>query len=182
VLTHLDVGRLVVPAPVTADPGMAALLRCARERGVPVTPVARGSAVTLNGPRLEVLWPPARDAPRERNDASLVARLLLRYGIVLLTSDIGAAVERRLVRSDFLRCDVLILPHHGSRGSNTQAFLVATRPQVALIPAGPAVTGRHPHPQVLAQLRRLVLPFRVPAHEGWCGAEPDPSGRWRPWP
>jgi len=182
VLRHLRVGRLVIPAQASADPAMADLLRCARERGVAVTPVARGSAVAVGGARLEVLWPPARGAPRDRNDGSLVARLLLRDGSILVTSDVGGAVERRLTRSTFLRCDVLVLPHHGSRGSNTLPFLVATRAEVALIPAGSAVAHRHPHPEVLDRVRRLGTPSRIPARDGWCGARPDPSGRWRPWP
>lgn len=182
VVRHLRVGRLVIPAQASADPAMADLLRSARDRGVPVTPVTRGSAVTVNGSRLEVLWPPARGYPRDRNESSLVARLLLGNGSVLVTSDIGAPVERRLARSSFLWCNVLVLPHHGSRGSNTPAFLAAARPQVALIPAGTAVAHRHPHPEVVERVRRLGLPYRVPSQEGWCGARPDPSGRWRPWP
>jgi len=181
VLRRLQVETLVAPAWMVRDPTGAELLRAARLGGTRVIPVARGMALDLAGTRMEVLWPPARGAPREENERSLVARLIQPEGTVLLTSDIGRMTERLLEPQQGLRCQVLLVAHHGSRHSSSPAFLDAAQPEVALVPAGPRNLNHHPHPETLARLRDRGIPQRFPARDGWCGAEVH-GGRWRPFP
>jgi competence protein ComEC len=126
---------------------------------------------------MEVLWPPAVDPPLAENERSLVARLQTSGGAVLVTSDIGTATEVLLARAGSLACRVLVAPHHGSRGSTSTALLVASDPDVVLIPAGPRNVHNHPHPEVLARLDALHLPYRFPARDGACGAR-FADGEW----
>jgi len=86
------------------------------------------------------------------NDSSLTLRLGSGGG-VLLTGDIEAAAEARLVGARApLASAVLKVPHHGSRTSSGPGFVAAVGPRVAVVSVGadnryglpaPAVEGRY---------------------------------------
>ncbi len=182
VLETLPVGRLLLPEWMRSSIEAVPLLRVARRHGVRVVPLARGLVVTAAGDSLEVLWPPAPAPPLHENDRSLVGVLSVDGGRVLLTSDISTVVERRLLATpSALKAEVLVVPHHGSGGSSSSAFLRAVSPRVALIPAAPLNTHHHPSRRVLQRLAQLGIPFRFPARDGWCAAVWD-GRRWRPRP
>jgi len=176
ILRAFEVDQLVVPAWMLTEPPVVPLLRAARRKGTRVHPVASGSAVTLGSIRLEVVWPPAMKPPRHENERSLVARVLFEHGSALITADIGRSTEHTLAQTTALRSTVLVVPHHGGRGSTSPALLEATTPSVALIPAAPGNTHGHPHPEVLDRLAERHIPFRYPARDGRCGARWDGEG------
>lgn len=173
ILHSFDVERLIVPAWMLADPKVVPLLRAARGNGVRAVPMAAGSSLSLGRLRLGSLWPPARWPPRQENERSLVAMTVVGSGSALLTADIGSATERILTGSRSLRAEVLVIPHHGGRGSTSPALLESVSPQVALIPAAAGNTHGHPHSEVMARLEARGIPYRYPARDGWCGARWD---------
>jgi competence protein ComEC len=181
VLHSFEVERLVIPVWMLAEPQVVPLLRAARRRGTRVHPVASGSAIDLGSIRLEVVWPPAVDPPRQENERSLVVRAIFDRGTALITADIGRPTEHHLARTGPLRSAVLVVPHHGSRGSTSATLLGATAPLVALIPAAPDNTHGHPHAEVLKRLSQRKIPTRYPARDGRCGATWDGSS-WVPFP
>jgi competence protein ComEC len=112
----------------------------------------KGDRLDLGGVELRVHHPPLPDWERQkvRNDDSLVIEL--RYGQVsmLLTGDIGRAVEQALIRTlDLLPIVILKSPHHGSGTSSSEEFIHAIRPRVVLISCGRANPYGHPLPYVL---------------------------------
>jgi len=181
ILRAFEVDQLVMPAWMLTEPPVVPLLRAARRRGARIHPVASGSCVTLGSIRFEVVWPPAVKPPRHENERSLVARALFEHGSALITADIGRSTEHTLARAGSLRSAILVVPHHGGRGSTSPALLDATSPSVALIPAAPGNTHGHPHPEVLARLAERGIPTRYPARDGLCGARWD-GERWVPFP
>jgi competence protein ComEC len=181
VLTSARVRSLVIPSWMFADPAAVALLRSARRTGVAVIPVARGSTRREGSTDIEVLWPPATPSALPDNERSLVVRLRQPSGVVLITGDIGASTEFRLSRLASLACQVLVVPHHGSRGSCSSVLLAASAPEIALIPAGPQNIHHHPHTEVLERLAAGSIAIRYPARDGRCGARYD-HGRWVPFP
>ncbi|MBA3531088.1 MAG: DNA internalization-related competence protein ComEC/Rec2 [Ardenticatenales bacterium] len=115
-----------------------------------------------DGAVLEVLAPTGE--PFESlNDNAVVLRLSYGNFCALLTGDIEAEAEARLVRSGQLaRCQLLKVAHHGSKTSSTQTFLDATEPRYALISAGRDNRFGHPHAEVLARLEAMgVQSFRT---------------------
>lgn len=108
----------------------------------------------------DVLWPPRdRPPPPEAvNDHSVVLRLVHGRTTILLTGDIEAEVEARLVREGApLAADVLKVAHHGSETSTTPDFLAAVRPSLAVISAGADNRFGHPTASVLERLERIMV-------------------------
>lgn len=182
VIRTLRPRRLLIPAWMAADPAVVPLLRSARRVGTATISLARDLRTSAAGDALWVLWPPFRNPPARENDRSLVARLSVSGGTVLLTSDISSRVEHRLLSDGSpLAADVLIAAHHGSASSNSTPFLRAVGPACVLIPAGPWNTHHHPSRATIRRLRRQGLRWRAPITSGLCGSR-RVDGRWRCWP
>jgi len=112
-----------------------------------------GVTLTLFHPPTPLMSGTGADA----NNNSIVARLV--YGDVsfLLTGDIEAEAEQRMLDAGYpLESTVLKVPHHGADTSSTQAFLDAVNPQMAVISAGLGNSFGHPDGEVLSRLLALV--------------------------
>ena len=109
---------------------------------------------------LEVLHPPEAAAPGRSTDANndgLVLRLVYREVSILLTADIEAEAERRLLDASApIRSDVLKIAHHGSKTSTTVPFLQQVQPSLAIISAGADNRYGHPHAEVVNRLQQIV--------------------------
>ena len=117
----------------------------------------------------------------QENERSLVARAVFENGVVLLTADIGRRTEVAVSLVGYLGCDVLVIPHHGSRHSTSSLLLGNASPHIALIPAAPGNNHGHPHEEVLTRLADRGIAFRYPARDGKCGAKWD-GKRWQAFP
>ena len=117
------------------------------------TPCAAGQAWEWDGVRFDMLHPEAGAGARKTNDQACVLRVEAAGRRLLLTSDIEAVSEARLLQRDAaaLASDVLVVPHHGSRTSSTPAFVAATAPRWVVFPVGYRNRFRHPSPEVWAR-------------------------------
>ena len=100
---------------------------------------------------------PDRDwHPDSENDRSIVFRLDAKGKSFLFTGDIEAPSEAWLLARypELLDVDYLKVPHHGSRSSNTEAFLKAVSPREAWISTAKRNRFDFPHPEALIHLRR----------------------------
>jgi competence protein ComEC len=130
-----------------------------------------GERWAWDGVRFAVLHPPADfyDAPRTKsNDLSCVIRIDADRGSVLLTGDIEARSEARLLRDGAEVGDVTVLvaPHHGSRTSSTPAFVAAANPRYAVFTPGYRNRFGHPRPEVLARYRAAGARIARTDHDG----------------
>lgn len=122
-------------------------------------PCRAGDGWTWDGVRLGLLHPAGEDLPaKDDNATSCVLRVQAADGnAALLTGDISAAEERTLLRRltpdtpDALRAALLLMPHHGSAGGSSAAFLAAVQPRWALAQAGHLNRFGHPAPAALAR-------------------------------
>ena len=134
----LPVGRALAPegAPLEVD-----------------EPCRRGMHWRWDGVEFRFLHPPEH-FPYLRNEASCVLRIASAHGAVLLPGDIGEVIEQRLVRGrDPLRAEVVVVPHHGSAGGSTPAFITATGARLALVAAGYRNRFGHPRADVVRRWR-----------------------------
>lgn len=134
-------------------------LRASLEPGDPLWRSSRNARRCRAGERWEwdgvqftMLWPHA-DVQGSRNPASCVLRVEAGGQAVLFAGDIEAEQERSLVAAhrEALRADVLIVPHHGSRTSSTEAFLDSVAPRDAVFQVGYRNRFGHPHAAVAAR-------------------------------
>jgi competence protein ComEC len=80
-----------------------------------------------------------------------------------MTADIEKLAESQLLerfRDDpaVLKSDVLVVPHHGSRTSSTDAFIDAVSPAIALVPVGYRSRFRHPNGAVMERYAARKIP------------------------
>ena len=149
-----NVGVVATATLSPADDRGGALDRLVRRAGGERAVLVPGDRRTVGAVRVEVLAPdPDRaTAAAAPNDLSMVARLTVRGVSTLLTGDLGAEAEARLVRDGIdLRADVLKVPHHGSSDAD-RGFLAASGATVALVSVGADNTYGHPTARTLAWL------------------------------
>ncbi|OIQ65961.1 ComEC family competence protein [mine drainage metagenome] len=130
-----------------------------------------------------MLHPPPGVSPTRRNAASCVLRAAGAHGSVLLSGDIERAQELALVAGGRVaRVDLLLVPHHGSRGASTTALLRATHPRVAAVQAGWRNRYGHPHAQALQRYAEQGIALHRTDLEGalrWRDHEPGALLGWR---
>lgn len=116
-------------------------------------PCRRGDGWIWDEVRFEVLHPAGDSAAKtgRANDASCVLAVSAGGMRVLLAGDIEAGAERELLaaRGKDLHADVLLVPHHGSRTSSTEAWVAAVAPRYAVVAAGYRNRFGHPKEEVL---------------------------------
>jgi competence protein ComEC len=132
----------------------AALLESAAHLGVRVAERRASPPFDFSGARIEVLSPPPDYvSTKPGNNDSLALRIAYGAHSILLTGDMEAPMEARLLSgSSLVHTDVLKVGHHGSKTSTIQPFLDAVAPSFAIISAGFENSFGHPHKDVLARL------------------------------
>jgi len=119
----------------------------------------QGESAVFAGAGMKVLWPPKDYVSGNGNNSSLLLRLDLPGGQrLLLGGDIEEPVEVDIVASSINReldSDVMLIPHHGSRTSSTQAFLAAVSPKLAIVQTGYDNRYGFPAPEILLRYAAL---------------------------
>ena len=118
--------------------------------------VKTGDHINVDEIDVVVRHPDVADWERQRvrNDDSIVIELRWHDVSVLLTSDIGRAVERTLASAmPPAPLRVVKAPHHGSLTSSTPEFVQTLAPRVAVVSVGRGNRFGHPAPEVLRRYR-----------------------------
>ncbi|MCK6482067.1 MAG: ComEC/Rec2 family competence protein, partial [Planctomycetes bacterium] len=141
VLETVPVGLLVVNGEFGRGAGAREVLAAAEREGVPVARAAAGDRLRWPGLEVRVLHPP-RGGWRGGgdNDGSLVVRVAMEGLSALVAGDLeGRGLRRLLLSGEDLRADLLVLPHHGSPGTEgVEVLAAATGARVAAASAGQA--------------------------------------------
>jgi competence protein ComEC len=124
--------------------------------------VRTGTAIPFDpAVKIEVLGPD-EDAVQsdDTNDASIVIKLTYGNTSFLLTGDAESRENKAILDHGFdVRSTVLKLGHHGSRTSTNEDWLKRVQPQLGIISAGNDNSFGHPHPEVIAALKQLQIPY-----------------------
>lgn len=139
--THILLDALTVAETWSGEPA---------DLGPMVRRCQAGDAWRWDGVQFQILHP-ATGSVSSGNNASCVLRVDNAAGSLLLTGDIEAAVEQRLVTSagESLSASVVVAPHHGSASSSTQRFVEAVDAEQVLFAAGWANRYGFPDPDVV---------------------------------
>ena len=134
-----------------------------KEKNIPVTVLSAGESLYIGEALIEVLWPFTDQdlSGLTENDRSLVTRASYNGSTIMITGDVSAVIEDKLVSvyGPELASDILVIGHHGSKTSSATAFLSAVDPDIAIISAGKNNSYGHPDPAVLERLKNLAVPI-----------------------
>lgn len=123
-----------------------------------LVPLKQGQSYDVGAVKLNCLAPD--HAGPGRNEDSLVIEVTLQQRRWLFTGDLPITEEKKLLRQRRVSTiDYLKLGHHGSRLSSSTAFLKQLNPRAVFISAGVHNRYQHPHPETLARLRQLKIPY-----------------------
>ena len=168
------------------------------DKGIKVRSLHQGDNLRVGPVKLNVLWPEssiqqlvwkkdrtdlqvlgAQVFPKDINETSLV--LLANYGDFdfLLAGDIGEKTERHLLKKEGLnQVEVLKVAHHGSKFSNSQDFLKAVSPEMAVISVGKNWFG-HPTREVLEKLEQIKVKIIRTDQQGTVEIVSDGRDWWQ---
>lgn len=122
-----------------------------------------------DGVYFELLSPAATVAAEVKdNEKSCVLKVQSAYGSVLLTGDIERLAEQGLLEAfaHKLPSTVMIIPHHGSKTSSSQAFVQAVQPQIAIATLGYLNRFGHPKAEVMARYQAVGTQLYRSDHHG----------------
>nr|WP_246505228.1 DNA internalization-related competence protein ComEC/Rec2 [Coralloluteibacterium stylophorae] len=139
-----------------------------------------GQGWQWDGVHFGFLHPPP-DFPYLGNESSCVLRVEGAGGAVLLPGDIGRQIEARLLRErpEGLPARILVVPHHGSGGSSSEAFVRAVAPELGLIGVGHGNRFGMPRPEVVARYRAVGTTLLTTAEEGFVEVRLGTDGSLR---
>lgn len=106
----------------------------------------QGDSWVWDGVLFEVLHP--AELMQSKNNQSCVLKVSNQRFSVLLTGDIEREAEQSLLRYG-VQADVLMVPHHGSKSSSSQAFIERVNPKYAIISAGRYNPYHLPHQSII---------------------------------
>ena len=187
-LSHRDTDHVGGAAAVLAMQPQATLLSsiAADDRLQSLRPAPRSKRCTAgqhwewDGVQFDILHPQAADydRPHMPNAVSCVLRIQSAEAagraaqVALLVGDIEKPQEEALLAAHAaLRADLLLLPHHGSKTSSSEAFLEAVQPHWAWVQSGYRNRYGHPADVVMQRYLQRNIVVRDSPH---CGAM-----RWR---
>ena len=119
----------------------------------------------ISGVKIELLHPPGNRAmvrrqdhqTMELNNNSVVLKLSHEGKSLLFPGDLERMGEEALVSSagSLLDSDILLAPHHGSKGSCSEPFLRMVRPRLCIVSCGSGNFFGFPHEQTLRRLEAV---------------------------
>jgi competence protein ComEC len=162
-------------------------LRAMRSR-----PCRAGATWWAGAVRFTILHP-SLPTSGEGNDESCVVRVSIGAYSLLLTGDVEAAAERRMLERYMpVGADVVVVPHHGSRTSSSVPFVDSVSPLVAIVSAAYANRWGFPRDavvdrweavgaSVLNTARHGAVRVRLCAAQGLVATEAERERRRRFW-
>jgi len=149
---RMPVGAIALPEPAVEDmDAYARITSLAFAAKADIIEITQNVSVRLGDMALTLFAPAESDSSNERCLAVLCS-----FGAfdTLVTGDMNTVSEEKLLyRGTFPDIELLIVGHHGSKYSTSDALLKKLDPEVAVISVGRNSYG-HPAPEVLEKLRR----------------------------
>ena len=137
-----------------------------QKKKIPVKIAQAGQTISIDDNIFLGIFNPLKNLSGEnvknKNDTSIVTKLVTGENSVLLTGDITSKTEKVLIENNFnLQSDFLKIAHHGSKHSTSKIFLEKVSPETAIISVGKNSWGM-PTKEVLEKLdERKIKMYRT---------------------
>ncbi len=176
VVRDLNAREVWEGVPVPPHVPLQAIAGLADAAGAGWRTLQTGDILRVQDVTVRVWHPPPADWERQRvrNDDSLVLELRTGDVSILLPGDISRSVEAVLAsRLSLAPLTVLKVPHHGSGGSSSRAFIAAIHPAAAIVSAGRGNRFGHPTADVLERYREAGAEMFRTDEDGAVTVETD---------
>jgi competence protein ComEC len=105
---------------------------------------------------------------KKKNDHSCVLLIKNQKNQILLTGDIEKKAEQAILRENQnVHPTVILVPHHGSKTSSSDAFLKAMQAKLAIVSVALNNSYHLPHPLIKKRYQMYHTPWMSTAEEGW---------------
>jgi competence protein ComEC len=102
----------------------------------------------------------------QTNNRSLITGLFMDKFSLLSAGDIEAEAETFFLDQNPFEYTALVLPHHGSNTSSTEAFINQVNPHMAFVNLPHRNVHEFPHPMVITRLEELNIPYFTTDQKG----------------
>jgi len=134
------------------------ILKTAHQQGVKILPLKNEQNLSYQAGCSLNLLSPLSLGVKENGNNSIITRLKCRGLTFLFSGDNELAVEKVLLESGReLKVDIFKASHHGSKTSNSRAFLETLKPRLVVVPVGADNKFNHPAESVLETMADLRL-------------------------
>ena len=150
-LRRLEVGLLAIPDVEPDSPVRQEIMALAEQQGVQVLLIQTDTTLELEGGQSIRLFAPLGSG--ETNEEGLTFLASQGKFDVLITGDMGSDVEELLLAHTQLPdVEVLVVGHHGSKYSASEALLDQIQPEYALISVGADNLYGHPAQETMGRI------------------------------
>jgi competence protein ComEC len=160
ILQNFNVKHFVTSTYFIKEEKFIEVMKLIKDKGIPVQIWKKGDNYTFKNNMQILVFNPAPNFSLENlNNASLVLKVIYKNNTFLLAGDIEKDIEERLILSGVpLKSNVLKIPHHGSKNSNSFAFIRSVKPDIAILSGGPGIKGL-PSEEALQRYKNLSIPL-----------------------
>jgi competence protein ComEC len=177
ILQNFNVKRFVTSTYFIKEEKFIEVMKLIKDKGIPVQIWKKGDNYTFkNNMQILVFNPEPNFSLENLNNASLVLKVIYKNNTFLLAGDIEKDIEERLILSGVpLKSNVLKIPHHGSKNSNSFAFIRSVKPDIAILSGGPGIKGL-PSEEALQRYKNLSIPLLRTDKNGFIQICSDGNG------
>ena len=149
VFKQLNVKNFIYPTDAPHDTKTwQNVLSLADSEGCTIKDSTPGTTFNIGGATMKFIQPSVDY--RDNNDDSVVTYLEYKDVNFMFTGDIEAEAEKDMGAQNLvIDVDFMSVPHHGSKGSSTEAFLAKAKPEYAIVSVGADNSYGHPSADAL---------------------------------
>lgn len=162
VLNNFTTDKVIMPNVAHNTATFEDVLTAISKQGLKITKPVVGTEYQLGEATFTIIGPNSKEYD-DLNDYSVGVKLTHGDMSFVFTGDSDSLAEGEMVSNGLdISAGVLKLAHHGSRYSNTDAFLNSVSPSIAVITVGEGNSYGHPHQEVLdAMKERGITVYRT---------------------
>lgn len=150
------------------------LTRIAKKEDTDIYYAECGTEINISGAKFTILHP-SESLGNEDNDMSAVIKFSYGEVDVLFTGDLSARGCEYILEKD-IECEILKIPHHGSKNARTKELAQKTGAEYAVISCGRNNIYGHPHKDTMKALRSCGVEILRTDTDGAISIEFDKNG------
>lgn len=185
VLSRYKVEKILLPKienqPAEKDTeALNEFMNLAKKKSIPVFFTDQGQEIIVNEEiKGEIFWPLKNFQSDNLNDFSVILKLNYKNFCAYFTGDAEAVIQQQILSAENLsECQLLKVPHHGSKTALGEDFLKKINSKMAVISVGKNSYG-HPAQETLEKLESQKIKYFRTDQDGTIKIRSDGINFWR---